>query len=313
MYQLAARVGLSVPFRGVAQAVGNRLVFNALVKLACLQLVEETGNAPSLVGEVVDGKAFLLKRAEERLGNVQHAILGLAADVAQRLGVLVEEIFLLQLLAQLLADVLVVVAKDGLTELLNLADDVPRLVVADVLHDVLHNPLQHDVGSVQVFYQLVDGQFLNLRVIQPDVQVGRQVQLAGQVAQHALEERVDGHDTEVVVVVQQQRQGYACPLADKLGRGVEGAAYLLHIAVRLRQLLPDAVELTQYARFHFLSSLVGEGDGQNVTVRLRVAYNKFDVLHSQGKGLAAAGTGFINGEWFYHRLNSSKVNLLPKL
>ena len=42
---------------------------------------------------------------------------------------------------------LVVVAEDGLAKLFDLPDDVPRSVVADVLHDVLEYPLQHDVGG----------------------------------------------------------------------------------------------------------------------------------------------------------------------
>ncbi len=67
----------------------------------------------------------------------------------------------------------------------------------------------------EVVNQAVDGLLLNLYVVQPDAQVGRQVQFAGQVAQHALEKRVDGLNAEVVVVVEQQVEGLAGTTADE--------------------------------------------------------------------------------------------------
>ena len=241
------------------------------------------------MGKVIGGQSFFFQRAEERLSYVQHPFLGRLTNILQGLGVLVEEAFVLQPLVQLLADILVIVAEDGLAKLLDLSDNVPRTVVGDVLHDVFENPLQHDVGRLQVVQHLVDGHFLYLRVVQPDAQVCREVQFVSKIAEHALEEGVDGHHPEVVVVVQQQFQGYACPLADELRRGFQLAAHLLHVAVGVGQLFPDAVELAEYACLHFLGSLVGEGDGEDVAVGLRILHHKLDVLHGQGKCLAAAG------------------------
>ena len=53
----------------------------------------------------------------------------------------------------------------------------------------------------QRVYELVDGQFLDLCIVQTDTQVGRKVEFAGQIAQYALEECVDGFYAEVAVVV----------------------------------------------------------------------------------------------------------------
>ena len=108
----------------------------------------------------------------------------------------------------------VIITENGASELLDLPDDVPRLVVADVLHDVLQNPLQHDVGVGQIVYQTVNGLFLNLYIVQTDSQIGSEVKLASQVAQHALEEGVNSLYAEIVVVMEQQVQGFASTSAD---------------------------------------------------------------------------------------------------
>ena len=97
---------------------------------------------------------------------------------------------------------LVVVAEYSAPELLHLSDDVPRTVVADGLHNILQQPLQHDIGMRQRVDEPVDGLFLHLDIIETNAQVGSQVELPSQVPQHTLEECVDGLHTEIVVVVQ---------------------------------------------------------------------------------------------------------------
>ena len=108
----------------------------------------------------------------------------------------------------------VIITENGASELLDLPDDVPRLVVADVLHDIFQNPLQHDVGVGQIVYQTVNGLFLNLYIVQTDSQIGCEVELASQIAQHALEEGVNSLYAEIVVVMEQQVQGLASTFAD---------------------------------------------------------------------------------------------------
>ena len=103
---------------------------------------------------------------------------------------------------QLFALFLIIITENGLTKALYLANDVPGAVVADILHDILQQPFQHNVSGLQVFYQLLDGQFFNLIVVKPDAQVGCQVKLTGEITQYALEECVDGLDAEVIIVVE---------------------------------------------------------------------------------------------------------------
>ena len=103
------------------------------------------------------------------------------------------------------------------TELLDLSDDIPRLVVGDIIHDVLQDPLKHGVGGAEVGDELVDSQFLHLIVVQPDAQVGGEVEFTRHVPENTLEEGVDGLYPEEVVVVQEVRQTDARSLADDLG------------------------------------------------------------------------------------------------
>ena len=88
------------------------------------------------------------------------------------------------------------------TELLDLSDDIPRLVVGDIVHDVLQDPLKHGIGGAEVGDELIDSEFLHLIVVQSDAQVGGEVEFAGHVPENTLEEGIDGLDAEVVVVVQ---------------------------------------------------------------------------------------------------------------
>ena len=78
----------------------------------------------------------------------------------------------LHLLAQLVGDFLVAILEDGAAEFLYLGNDIPRAVVGDAFHDVAYNPLQDDIGGVQVGNQLVDGNVLYLVVVEPDAEIG---------------------------------------------------------------------------------------------------------------------------------------------
>ena len=122
---LAARVGLGVPLRRVAETVGHRGVLDGRIEGAALQFQEETGNAAAFVREIVNRQSFLFQCGEERLGDVCHTLLGCCTKLAQCLGITVEESFLRQSLVQGFALCLVVVSEDGASELLYLSDDVP--------------------------------------------------------------------------------------------------------------------------------------------------------------------------------------------
>ena len=60
---------------------------------------------------------------------------------------------------------LVIITEDGTSEQFHLTNDVPRLVVADVLHDILQDPLQHHISMGKVVNQTIDSLFLNLYVV----------------------------------------------------------------------------------------------------------------------------------------------------
>ena len=215
------------------------------------------------------------------------------ANIAQRGRVLFEEALLAHHLLQFLALALVVVAEDGASELLDLSDDVPRTVVVDVLDDVVHEPLQFGVGGGETLYQHVDGHFLHLHIIKPDTQGGREVKFAGKVAQHALEEGVDGLYSEIAVVVEQIVQSYACLPAGIVGGYVKLTAHEVGIGLRLGQVPPDAEELAQDAGLHLLGGLISKGDGQYLPVGLWIIYQQGDVLSRQREGLAASRAGLI--------------------
>ena len=107
---------------------------------------------------------------------------------------------------------------------------------------------------------------------------------AGESPHHRLEELVDGAHREAAVVVQHPAQ--------RVGRLRRPRI------VALREL----VERRNDARFHLLGGLVGEGDGQDVLVALRIArQQQVEVILCQPVGLAAAGGGFDDGYRRLHR------------
>ena len=85
-----------------------------------------------------------------------------------------------------------------------------------------------------------------------------------------MEEGVDGLHAEVVVVIQKIRQSYACTLTDNLWLKACLLCDASQVVVGFWQLFPDAVELTEDTHLHLLGSLVGEGDGEDVAIALRV-------------------------------------------
>ena len=219
---------------------------------------------------------------------------GHLSQFAQAAGVVFEESLFLHLLFELSADGLVIVAEDGVSEVLDLRDDVPGLVLGDVLHDVLEDPLEHDVSGAEVGDELVDGKFLHLGVVESDAEVGGEVELAGHIAQHTLEEGVDGLDAEIVVVVEEVGQCDACTLADEARLEARLLADGLEIVAGVGQLFPDAVELTENTHLHLLGGLVGEGDSEDVAITEWIIHEQADILGSECESLATACAGFID-------------------
>ena len=206
---------------------------------------------------------------------------------------------------------LVVVAKDVTAKVLDLGDDVPRLIVLYVLHDVFQDPLQHDVGGGEVADELVDGEFFHLVVVESDTEVGGEVELTRHIPEHTLEEGVDGLHTEVVVVVEQVVERHARPFADESGFVACTLLDGLQIPVGIGQLVGDAIELAEDTHLHLLGGLVGEGHCEDGTIALRILHEQSDIFCGEGERLAAAGTRLIDCQGFYHRLKSSKSTCKP--
>ena len=278
--EVAAGVGLPAPLVGLPQAVGGALAQHRLVELATLQLQKQASHSFDTMAQVVDVEALAFERLEEGIANILHPPTGLLAQLVQLLLIALEESFLVHHGVELLAVAFIIVAEDGASKDFDLPDDIPRAVVVDVVHDVLQQPLQHLVGGRERVDELVDGQLLHLHIVQPYAQVGREVQLASQVAHHALEERVDGLHAEMAVVVEQQMQGLAGALGNLLLRQLAAQCRVNLLGIRLGvvQTTPDAIELAQYAHLHLLRRLVGKRHGQNLPVVLRIAHQELDIL-----------------------------------
>ena len=94
------------------------------------------------------------------------------------------------------------VTEDGFAKVLDLTDDIPRLIVRDIFHDVFQQPLQDYVCGMKVFNQMVDGEFFYLSVIEFDAQVGGQIEFSCQVTKHRLKKSIDGLHAEIIIVVE---------------------------------------------------------------------------------------------------------------
>lgn len=88
---------------------------------------------------------------------------------------------------------------------------------------------------------------------------------------------------------------FASTLCYKLLSSTQFGCYLLSIRMGVVEMSPDAIQLTEYAHLHLFSGFVGEGDGKNLAICLRVLHKQLDVFHSEAERLSAARTGFIDG------------------
>ena len=198
---LALRVCLLIPFRRVAQGVCDPFAHDTLVEDPLAEFEKETAYPRATVCKILDREMFPLDGIEECLRYPLHPLQSQLTYLLQLRGVLFEEPRLCHDLLEFAADRLVFVLEDGASELFDLSDDIPTAVVGNVLDDIVHNPLQDHILGRETVDQLIHRQFLHLIVVQSDVERGREVQFSGQVAQDRLEERVDGHHAELMIVM----------------------------------------------------------------------------------------------------------------
>ena len=218
------------------------------------------------------------------------------ADELRREGL--EELGVVELAVYVLTVLLVEIAEDIVSEFLYLSNDIPALVVVYVGIDVLANPFQLLTFGIEALYHLVDGLLLHVLVVEAHAETVGEVELMGEVPEHALEEGVDGLDVEVMIVVHEQVQGLAGALPDDTL--VADAGLLPHggkIGLRALAVVGNAVELREYAELHLCRSLVGEGNGEYLAEGVGLADQKAYVLHGQGEGLSRACRCLVDGQW----------------
>ena len=193
------------------------------------------------VAQILYAYAVVVERGEEHLCLVLHLLFCLVAYLAHLGGILLEETFFKKFLVELLAVGLVKLPEYVLTELLYLSDDVPVLVVVNVLAYVVHYPSKQLVLLAKLIDKLVHSVAFYLIVVKLDAQVGSKVELASKIAQHALKERVDGFDAEVAVVVNNVFKGYTGTLGHKFFGNVEVGFNLVDITLRVGQKFPYTI------------------------------------------------------------------------
>ena len=230
------------PFvRFAVERSDSRLVQNAVVHHSVPYLDEVASHATRFLAQVVHGISSFLQRLEEAIGSCLYVFLGVVSELAQRVGITSEKSLLRQLLVQLLRVCLIEFLEYVLSEFLDVSDDVPVVFFVDVLLDEVHYPFQKVVLLAQFGYELVHGVRFDVLVVQLHLEVGCQVQLSCEIAQHALKERVDGLYSEVAVVAYDVVKGYAGSLRKHLVAYAQLFLYFVRISLRVWQLFPDAV------------------------------------------------------------------------
>ena len=92
--------------------------------------------------------------------------------------------------------------EDRQSKLLDASYDIPTLVVLYLFVDKPHNPIEKGVFFVlDIGDDVVNSLVFHFAVVEPNIEVGGQSELASQVAEHALEEAVDGFHSKIMVVV----------------------------------------------------------------------------------------------------------------
>ena len=148
---------------------------------------------------------------------------------------------------------------------------------------------------VDAFAQEIFGAKLYLKA-------GGQLQLTRKTTHDALHKAVDGADGEIGIVVQDVAQHQLRP------RLHSRCVALNQFAIMCRQSCQHSLvfvvggtvghqrQILQDAVFHLGGGFVGEGDGQDVPVILRLLHHQIQVFFYQRVGLARTGGRFINGE-----------------
>ena len=181
--------------------------------VALAQLLEIVGHGAACEVAVVE--AVLVDERLEAVCQRAHVLVDLRSLGPKLAGVVLEELRIGENRLKLLVTLLIEVAVDIRTEVLDLSDDIPVLVLVESLVDKVHHPAEQRVFvAVDVPDEFVDGLLLHLTVVEAHVDVGLQSELAREVSEDALEETVDGLHAEVVISVEDTVEGECRPLLD---------------------------------------------------------------------------------------------------
>ena len=174
---------------------------------------------------------------------------------------------------------LVLLVEDVLGKLLYVLVNLPFLAVA---HLVLYIP--YHLGNLlglgfEFLYVGIDGIVEQLLGIERDFHITVKVKFLGKTAQDRLEEGIDGLYAEVPVVMQNVIQ---CLAGFLLYLPVTVTGELLFdffgIVGSTLQAVCYTIELSKYALLHLGRCLVGEGNGKNPAVGLRIGYQQLYVF-----------------------------------
>ena len=117
------------------------------------------------------------------------------------------------------------------SEWLHLTSDIPRLLVVHPFVYVLYNPWHKSLVLVESLHNGVDCFGNNLTIVERYAEVVAKTKFLDHIAEYALEEGVNGLDTELVVVVQEVMKCDICVLAHKFLGNIEFLRYLVQIGI----------------------------------------------------------------------------------
>ena len=146
----------------------------------------------------------------------------------------------------------------------------------------------------QFLHEVLHGKFDDILVVQIHLQPGIQSQLVRHVAEHALEESIDGGHVETAVVVQDGMKGAVAFFADFLVGHILPVRLAQDVLALLEGILvacplPEGIEELQDAVFHLGRSLVGERYRQRMPVlTFAMHQQQGDVLQGEVECLSTA-------------------------
>lgn len=189
---------------------------------------------------------------------------------------------------------------------LQVADHVPALFVFNLLvhivDDLLHDAFLARSGTavLKFGHEALHGSGHDVLVVEVNAEGTGEIELVGEIGEERLEEGVDGLHTEMVVVVDdvgQQILGateyFSFREADGItfivGGGV-GVELLQQIIEKLRveAAIGQIEKLHEDTRFHLAGCLVGEGDGEDISISGvgLIEKGQFDIFQGQVVGLS---------------------------